>query len=242
MRYLFFTTLILFLISTPPLKAQNVKPLQMGSIEFVRKINLYKLYQDNSQSLELVKKNNQQFKTSFFNLIFDSTKTLYKPGKENSENYKFNAIVAEENIVYSELETGICFTQKKILENIFLIQDTIRNIQWKLTGEKRQIAGYDCKRANAIIMDSLYVVAYFTEEILPEGGPESFAGLPGMILGVAMPHEHVTWFATTVSILEKSPVFLIPMKGKKISVSYLKEILKKDLVGYSNWYFKFSSL
>ncbi len=47
-------------------------------------------------------------------------------------------------------------------------------------------------------MDSIYVVAFYTDEILTTGGPESFTGLPGMILGIAIPHEHVSWFATKV--------------------------------------------
>jgi GLPGLI family protein len=48
------------------------------------------------------------------------------------------------------------------------------------------IAGFNCRRANAMIMDSIYVVAFYTDEILTTGGPESFSGLPGMILGVAL--------------------------------------------------------
>ncbi len=30
-------------------------------------------------------------------------------------------------------------------------------------------------------------------------GPESFHGLPGAILGVALPHHHVSWFASRVN-------------------------------------------
>ena len=75
-----------------------------------------------------------------------------------------------------------------------------------------------------MIMDSVYVVAFYTDEILAPGGPESFTGLPGMILGLALPHEHITWFATKVEISAPSPSEITPpTKGKKVNYAVLKE-------------------
>ena len=42
------------------------------------------------------------------------------------------------------------------------------------------------------------MIAWYADDILTKGGPESFNGLPGMILGVAIPHEHITIFAQQV--------------------------------------------
>ena len=92
-------------------------------------------------------------------------------------------------------------SQKTVFEQTFLVEDTLRRIKWKITDETRPIAGFNCRRANALIMDSICVVAFYTDEILTTGGPESFSGLPGMILGIALPHEHITWFATKVEDL-----------------------------------------
>lgn len=49
-------------------------------------------------------------------------------------------------------------------------------------------------------MDTIYMVAFYTPEIKTSGGPESIYGLPGMILGLALPHEHITWFAKEISL------------------------------------------
>jgi hypothetical protein len=59
---------------------------------------------------------------------------------------------------------------------------------------------------------------FIPESITTSGGPESFTGLPGMILGLAIPHEHITWFATKV-YTETIPETAIkaPVKGKKIT-------------------------
>jgi GLPGLI family protein len=66
-------------------------------------------------------------------------------------------------------------------------------------------------------MDSIYVVAFYTTEIPVSGGPESFSGLPGMILGVALPHENVTWFATKVTDNSIPPNVVVPPKKGKVT-------------------------
>ena len=96
--------------------------------------------------------------------------------------------------------------------------------QWKLTDERKVIAGFDCIRANAIIYDSIYVVAFFSEQLLPAIGPESFSGLPGMILGVSIPHEHISWFATKINIT-------IPTGGQEITSQKFEEMLKQRVFG-----------
>jgi GLPGLI family protein len=80
----------------------------------------------------------------------------------------------------------------------------------------RQIAGYECRKAIAIINDTVSVVAFYTDEILLKGGPEGFTGLPGMILGLAIPRYNTTLFATKVEA-KNVPILTIapPAKGKR---------------------------
>ena len=98
------------------------------------------------------------------------------------------------------------------------------------------IAGFQCRRANAIIMDSIYVVAFYTDDIVASGGPESFTGLPGMILGVSLPHQHVSWFATKVSAQPVTASQLkVPVKGKKVTYTSLKESLKEVMKDWGKY-------
>ena len=127
-------------------------------------------------------------------------------------------------------------SQKKVFEKLFLVEDSVRKIKWKITDETRNIAGFECRRANALIMDSIYVVAFYTDEIVTSGGPESFCGLPGMILGVALPHQHVTWFATKLIADPLKPAdFKIPTKGKVATNTSLKETLKESLKDWGKY-------
>jgi GLPGLI family protein len=210
--------------------AQNTIFLSEGKIEFEKKINLYaRMDEDNSWS-ELEKKSMPQFKTTYFDMLFTRNKSIYRPGRENTDNNKLWEQPAEENVVYSDLDNSRSISQKKVFEQLFLVQDSLRRIKWKITDETRVIAGFNCRRANAIIMDSIYVVAFYTDEILTPGGPESFTGLPGMILGVSLPHQHLTWFATKVQAVKVADTEIsVPQKGKKITNTALKQTLQENL-------------
>ena len=167
---------------------------------------------------EQYKKSQPQFKLLQSTLLFSEDKTLFFPTTDNDTQDILNAnpAIEQRNIVYTNLEADLTTTQKDILGSKYLVKDHKRKIQWKITGEVREIDGYMCRRANAIIMDSLYVVAFYTDEILPEGGPESFSGLPGMILGVVLPHENISWFAKKIEITSQLDMFP-PKKGKIVN-------------------------
>ena len=145
--------------------------------------------------------------------------------------------IANENIVFSDLEQGISTSQKQVFETRYLISDSLLKINWKLTTDTRKIAGFNCRKATAIIMDSVYVFAFYTDEILTSGGPEGFSGLPGMILGIAIPRLNATWFATKLELTAvPSPLGTsTPVKGKKTTRSELNSILKINLKDWGEW-------
>lgn len=239
MKHLLRLPILFLVLAASQATAQNAIFLNSGKIEFERKVNLHSQIDDDDAWGDFEKKNTPKFKTSYFDLYFSGNKTIYQPGRENPDNLKEMewTSVADQNVVYAELDSSRCIAQKKVFEQLFLIQDSTRKIQWKITDETRTIAGFQCRRANALIMDTIYVVAFYTDEIVTPGGPESFSGLPGMILGVSLPHKHVTWFATQVSAQPPAAsLFKAPAKGKKASYGNLKEQLKDVMKGWGDKY------
>lgn len=204
-----------------------------GKIEFERKINVHKQL-DTEEGSEWYKEfisKQPRFYSSYFDLQFTGNKTVYKPGRE-SEPFRNWWLIgpSKENVVITDLESQVMSSQKKVFEDIYLLQDTVGKIQWKITEELRTIAGFECRKAVAIICDSVYVVAFYTDEIPVSGGPESFNSLPGMILGLAVPRLYTTWFATKVELLEPKPTdFTIPTRGKKITDQNLQSLLQRSL-------------
>jgi len=247
--------LLACLVGGSSIFAQNQHFTTSGTIEFEKKVNMYALIQkrikdDNggfaSKAFEQYKKTQPQFKILKATLTFTNNKTYYAPVPvaETIGNGWFSnePSAALNNTVYTDLNTNMSVSNKKVFEEQFLVKDTARRITWKITDETREIAGYTCRRANALVMDSIYVVAFYTDEIPLSGGPESFTGLPGMILGVALPHENATWFATKVTDMTIPESQLkIPTKGKQVNYPSLVTTLKTALKSwgeYAQSYFK----
>lgn len=211
--------------------------IKQGKIEYERKTNSHRLYFTGEEGswVDQFKKLVPQFKVNYFDLFFTEDKSVYKPGREVDEQKSgFFESPAGENIVYKDLKQQTGISQKQVFESQFLVTDSIRNQQWKILPETREIAGFTCHKAVSKICDSVVVVAFYTDEIIPSTGPESFAGLPGMILELAIPRLYTTWTATKVENLTPTDEkkMIPPTKGKKASE---KELMEKIKDGIKDW-------
>lgn len=158
---------------------------------------------------------------SYHEFTGDTSRSVYKPGKDVPvDNRMWWRPMADKNVVYNDYKRGKTISQKPVFEETFLMEDSLLKIKWKITGDLRTIAGYDCRKAVGIINDTIAVFAFYTDELLISGGPEGVHGLPGMILGMGVPRLHATWFATKVEVFDinMKPV-TPPTKGKKVNRS-----------------------
>jgi len=189
------------------------------------------------QAFDQYQKTQPQFKKLNSTLAFSNNKTLFTPivpeVNANTANSFFGDIpmTSQRNTIYTDFSTNSTVNQKAIYEETFVVKDSLRKIKWKITDETQEIAGYTCRRANGLILDSVYVVAFYTNDIHIPGGPESFSGLPGMILEVALPHDNVIWRAVKVN---EAPVTAIvpPKKGKAVTNKQFMETFKSFTKNY----------
>ena len=208
-------------------KAQISGLIMEGRIRFERKLNIYSLEGYTNTSAQ---KDIPQFRTTYFTLSFKNGHTYYEPDKSNLLISRRGEQPAENNLVYIDLQGKTFVSAKQAFEKQIIVADTIPKITWKLTTERKLIAGFECRRANAVILDSIYVVAFYTDAISTSGGPELFCRLPGMILGVVLPHEHISWFATQVNRSRTNETdFLIPTKKGALTNRQLRESLLADM-------------
>jgi hypothetical protein len=112
-----------------------------------------------------------------------------------------------------------------------------RIVLQKLNGPLRRIQGslqvLNAGKQWVFLNDSIAVFAFYTDELLVSGGPESIHGLPGMILGVGVPRLHTTWFATRVEVNGFNMNSVTPAtKGKKVNYKNMIESIDKVL---KNW-------
>ena len=243
-------TIMLFLIgilSGNLLFAQGSIFVTSGAIEYTRSVNMYAIARESmppegnafrttyEQAFDNYKKNQPQFGLVKSTLVFANNKTLFTPATTDNvvAFMASNAAVKQYNTVYTDLSQGKRVVQKDIIDEHYLLTDSLSKITWKIIGGNEEVAGYSCREAHGLIQDSIYIVAFYTDKIRTNGGPESFSGLPGMILKLVLPHEHITWTATKV--IQGFPATpQPPKKGKPVTSEELNNIIMKTWSGRNN--------
>ena len=211
--------------------------LSTVKIEYEKTVYMRQLYKElyPSQTYEMIKNQLPETSVSYFDFIGDTTKSIFKPGRQTSFDPRWRPF-ANENVVYTDYQSYKTITQKPVYEETFLIEDSLANIKWKLTGDTRIIAGFECTKAVGIIHDSVAVFAFYSDELLIPGGPESIHGLPGMILGMGVPRMHTTWFATKVEVNGVNLSSVRPAtKGKKVTYKEMIHSVNNVLKQWGNY-------
>lgn len=212
------------------------QPILNGKITYEKVLNVHKVLKERledypeqeawiNESLRSLPK----YKTDIFQLTFSPKQTLFSTIQED-ENPRLQWYKTITNLSQKTVFTSdSTWANRTVYDKTYLVSDSIMKPVWKLTGEYREIAGYNCRRATTILYDSVYVIAFFTEFIPVPGGPDLFAGLPGMILGVVIPRMNITIFATKVETFATSEsdfVFKTPKKPIRVN----RDLYYKDLL------------
>ncbi|WP_051416668.1 GLPGLI family protein [Asinibacterium sp. OR53] len=210
--------------------------IQSGKIEFEKKLNLQKEIEIAYPWFENMKDKFPKFVTSYSNLSFRDGKTLYEKGKDSDTKVPFwfddkNT----EDVIYSDLEHGTFVKKQTVFDSKFLLSDSIRKINWRIFNETRDIAGFECRKAAGIIMDSVYVIAFYTDQIPVSGGPLCFTNLPGMILGIAIPRLNITIMATKLELETPKTDKLVPPPPGRLKKTDYKNFLSTLQKAMGDW-------
>lgn len=243
-------TVAVALTSLNSIKAQ----LKEGTIFYERKQNMHRNLPN-----EQMKAMMPEFRTSEHTLLFVNNTSLYKksPVDELPQATPMGngggPIVMRmsggpsDDIIYKDFNTEEKITGKNFLNNEFLIVDTVKKKNWKLTDETKKILGYTCRKATTTILQSggrmmiasfstnnssdttkkssgseikakeVEVVAWFCEQIIVPSGPEDYSNLPGAILEIDIDNGGTTFTAIEIKKKLEKGEFVIPNKGKKVS-------------------------
>ncbi len=198
--------------------------IHSGTILFERKTNIIKKYPGFS---DFVKDYGMDKTVSdYFTLQFNDSVAFYGPSNDiQSTGGMFSSFI-ENHSYLDNLNHRTRITQLDMGGEYFLLSDTISTKQWKITDSKRKIADFKCRKAIWQKNDTTRIYAWFTEEIIPEIGPEGVTGLPGAILGLATEDGSMVYFAQSVTVqpIDKSD---INFSYKKKKVMKLNELILK---------------
>ncbi|HXB41293.1 MAG TPA: GLPGLI family protein [Bacteroidia bacterium] len=203
-----------------------------GKIVYERKTNLYKKYKDGFMR-EWIKEEDKN-KVDVFELYFNDSLAAFKP--QESDLKEKMSWTTSKNSVYQNFNQNKRLTIKSIWGEQLYVQDSLCIRKWKMTESKRTICGYLCRKAIWEANDSTRLYAWYCNEINVSTGPESFIGLPGIILGLATEDGGVIYFAKTVEVIKYgADVLLIKKTKNKIyTTSELRTKLEKEF-GKEKW-------
>ncbi len=198
-----------------------------GSIEYEVKSNTHAQLEGND-FFENMKDKIPKFATNYYKLSFDNNKSIYKFDRKGDAKggFSFFGGGVDESVWYNDFNTKT-YTNVMTLDGYLLLSGAQRKTNWKLIpNDQREIAGFNCRKAQTILFDSVYVFVYYSDDIAVSAGPMNLNGLPGAILGVTVPRLHTSWIATGVKLEKPDPALLVaPTKGKKKT----DEEIKSDL-------------
>jgi len=202
-----------------------------AKITFERKTNLYKELKGN---VENWLKEEDKVKIDYFELFINDTCSLFKPQESDlKENMSW---ATSKNTVLQNFKLNTRYVIKPMWGEELHLTDSMFKRKWKITESSRKIAGYACRKAVWQANDSTRIYAWFSYDIVPATGPESFNGLPGTILGLATEDGGVVYFAKKVEVLTPTPAtFILPKKKKVYTIPELKAQMEKQY-GKEKWF------
>lgn len=190
-----------------------------------------------------------------FQLFFDQNQSVYKkeealdaPQSGNGTRMmRFGSNSGE--ITHTNLATREQTTQQELFGKLFLIQNAPKSPQWNFSGETKQIGNYTAYEATYTHMkvpprtrfsfgqrnneeeekpEKVEVTAsvWFTPDIPIAAGPESYFGLPGLVLMVQDGNKTIV--CTEVQMNSSEKVDLNPpKKGEKVTNEEFNKIQKE---------------
>ena len=156
--------------------------------------------------------------------------------------------------LYKNLKTSMSLSEEDLFGKEFLVSNPLEKLNWKITGETKKIGDYFCQKAICVIpvtaeQRKLYeerkrknstknhtfitteptdvnLVAWFTSDIPISNGPNSYGGLPGLILEL---NDGNTVYLCNKIVLNTKGDFEIkvPNKGKKVTKKEFDVLIKE---------------
>ncbi|PWG04068.1 GLPGLI family protein [Polaribacter aquimarinus] len=250
---LFITVFFFSLISY----AQNFSG--KATYKTIRKSN-FKINSKNSditeKQAEEIQKRIQKMNQKTYILQFDKNSSIYKlDAKINTPKPKMgngNRVMVMSfggsgngDVYYKNIQDKRFVNKTEIMGKLFLVKDSLRNFDWKLTSETKNIGEYTCYKAtfeNEVTNTKVSMVngelkeqteqvkvvtnAWYTPQVPISNGPKDYYGLPGLILEI---NDGTNTIVCTEIVIDPSQTKEIkePVKGKIVSQREYQEISRK---------------
>jgi len=146
-------------------------------------------------------------------------------------------VPGSDDIAFHNITESKKVDQRELGGKSYIIADSIKKMSWKVAGETKVILGHNCMKATTQrmqesfrmsvdngeakrekVMDTMNIVAWFTNEIPGSFGPDTYQGqLPGTILEIDVNNGRTSFKAIEISPKADVAKIKEPSKGKKVT-------------------------
>jgi GLPGLI family protein len=211
-----------------------------GKVIYLRTMQMQIQINDNDELQRVLPKS----RTDKFELTYGNNQSLWKhiDEEDNTDEVRGNGMEirmvapGQNDIVFFDFNNARKVEQREIMDRKFLVVDSIRKLNWKITGETQNILGHVCQKATAQrtgkrtqmnmdngklekkeIDDTTTITAWFTTDIPIPAGPEVQGQLPGLVLALDMNDGRMTYKAIEISTKADLAMIKEPTKGKSVT-------------------------
>ncbi len=211
-----------------------------GIVIYERVMQMQIHINDNDQMAQMMPKS----RTDKFELSFGNNQSLWKHvDEENGADEMNNGGMqikmigpGQDDIIFCNFDAARKIEQRSMFDKKFIVADSIKKLNWKITGETKTILGHVCQQAIAQrygkrtmmnmdngkverkeMNDTSNIIAWFTSDIPVPAGPEVQGQLPGLILALDMNNGRMVYKALEISPKVNLASIKEPAKGKKVT-------------------------
>jgi GLPGLI family protein len=201
-----------------------------GVINYEVKVNMHRNLPSERQAMKNVM---PEFRTNMHQLFFNNDESLYKPLEEDEEDTDFAGGGVRMRMMHPHVQiyfnhaTSKRISQQEFMGKEYLIEDSLTLPPWKFGTDTKVVAGFTCKQA--MYHDEVRkqdVIAWYTTELRPYLGPETFNTLPGAALEVDVNNSERVITAKSIDerALKKNEL-KIPHRGTKITRAQFQKMI-----------------
>jgi GLPGLI family protein len=170
-------------------------------------------------------------------LIFNNQESLFRNVERNREEDVVQEsaggatmmirIQEPENFIHFDISKKVLTEQREFMSRTFLIEAKTDTLQWKLTGNQKHILDFVCLEAE-LVGSEKRTIAWFTPTIPVSTGPDSYIGLPGLVLHVDIGNGQNVIEAKQIDLKTfDSKEISKPKNGRKVSRQEFNRIVNE---------------
>lgn len=194
------------------------------------------------QIMAMLKK---QFEKTY-TLTFDKAHSIYKEDESLAPPSMGNSMIIMNGMggsgeLYKNTKEQRYVRQSDLFGKLFLIEDKLKQTDWKLHSDTKNIGTYTCYKATMekeldgfeldeaeTSKETTTVTAWYTPQIPVSNGPDEFQGLPGLILELSYDSQTILCSKVTLNPKNKTTI-KPPTNGKSVSQLEFDAIMTKKM-------------